>query len=681
MRIWRISEALLIVPIVSMFCRCQAFLVALMKREVYPYRRELAWRRLIPPNAGNRRQSTRARRLVRQHALPQAGSAVPEAANATAFTSSLLDRVESRLRDDCRVLDGAFLLVSCSGGVDSVALLHLLHRLRGRFDPPLRLEAIHFDHRIRNESAEDAAFVCDLAKSLGINATVEVLSDAERSTLTSGVQEKARRWRRERSREVLMERLSVDPDAGGCRIGSVVLGHQADDQVETVIMKMLRGAHISNLRAMAFQDAAEEVELPLWMITSFIRPLLEIPKRDLQRFLEHHNLTWRDDPSNNEPKYRRNQVRLLLIPLLERLVIPSLDDTTSPRTDDTRGFDVLLRRIGALSRQSGQLRELLDKEAVEWEKEYLDWDQVWLPMEDWLDIGSDMLRMEVLYRHLRRSTGRSCDYTVLEQLAAKVKHSQWATPTRMGPQVWRFALPGQWEAEHKGTALRVRKSGDRPHGYDTFSLGRDGQEVELLVDRAMEVETEVKKWPRLTPDLQATYGMQPMVIGKVGIKQRRMSTLIWINPLRHPRKGSPWVDVPIQPPHQLMVRYPRPGDRFQATSKDKPVRLKDFLKKEVDFHLRDETPLVVVRGEDGAEEVLAVLKGDLRGRETGAWRGGWETSSRGRLMQTKKEMKTAMGAGSYLVRVWYMGEKKLRVEWLECTEENFRQAILVEEKD
>ena len=86
-----------------------------------------------------------------------------------------------------------------------------------------------------------------------------------------------------------------------------MLGHHADDQLETVLLKALRGCHLSNLHGMQWQHGY------------FVRPLLELRKAELQAFLKSIGQRWMEDSSNTEPKYTRNRVRLQLVPLLDDL--------------------------------------------------------------------------------------------------------------------------------------------------------------------------------------------------------------------------------------------------------------------------------------------------------------------------------------------------------------------------
>ena len=171
---------------------------------------------------------------------------------------------------------GSPVLISVSGGSDSVALLRVLVELNSelRWD----LSAIHFNHGLRSEADEEEEFVRSLTARYGMPVHVRRLADDAR-TEASGVQERTRAWRRAESLALLSELGSAPPaapsgggsgggggssgsgsdGAGGglgqvaAPCGAILLGHHADDQLETILLKGLRGCHLSNLHGMRWQ--------------------------------------------------------------------------------------------------------------------------------------------------------------------------------------------------------------------------------------------------------------------------------------------------------------------------------------------------------------------------------------------------------------------------------------------
>ncbi|MBW4084902.1 tRNA lysidine(34) synthetase TilS [Paenibacillus sp. S150] len=191
------------------------------------------------------------------------------------------------------------IVVAVSGGPDSVALLHILHEIAlNRM--PLTLICAHVNHGFRAESAEEAEAVRVLAGNLGIPfelAEFDIPSLVKESGL--GPEGAARQKRYQ---------FLIDT-AHRYAARSVALAHHADDQAETVLMRMLRGSGPSGLAGMRWKRTQNKVEL--------IRPFLRINKTALVGLCRQEGLSYAEDASNLTTEYRRNAVRLELIPALE----------------------------------------------------------------------------------------------------------------------------------------------------------------------------------------------------------------------------------------------------------------------------------------------------------------------------------------------------------------------------
>ncbi|GIP41337.1 tRNA(Ile)-lysidine synthase [Paenibacillus sp. J31TS4] len=210
----------------------------------------------------------------------------------------LLRKVEQTISRE-RLLDrGDGIVVAVSGGPDSVALLHLLLALAPAWD--WRLVVAHVNHRFRpGEAEEEAEFVERLAERLGLPCEIGVIDVPAYIRETGDNPQNA-------AREKRYAFLASVAAAYGMR--RVALAHHADDQAETVLMKLIRGAGPAGLGGMLFCQSFEKLEL--------IRPLLRITKRDLVSYCEHHGFDYVTDSSNAERKYTRNRVRLDVMPLL-----------------------------------------------------------------------------------------------------------------------------------------------------------------------------------------------------------------------------------------------------------------------------------------------------------------------------------------------------------------------------
>jgi tRNA(Ile)-lysidine synthase len=210
-------------------------------------------------------------------------------------------RVELTFRRaaDRLLAPGERLLVAVSGGGDSVALLHLL--LRMRRGVPLDLHVAHLDHALRRGSAADRRFVERLAREHALPCRAERREVEVHRRRGESLEEGARRVRHRFLREAARA-------AGAVKI---LLGHTLDDQAETVLMRLSRGAGPAALGAMAERGPGR-----------LVRPLLGLTRGDLRAFLTHHDLAWRDDPANADLAFDRNRVRRRVLPLLQRELNP-----------------------------------------------------------------------------------------------------------------------------------------------------------------------------------------------------------------------------------------------------------------------------------------------------------------------------------------------------------------------
>ena len=190
-------------------------------------------------------------------------------------------------------------LVACSGGGDSVALFHLLHRMSERRRP--RLIVAHLDHGVRRGSKADLAFVRALALDLDHPFVSDRREVATLRRKGESPEEAARRVRHAFLREAARKH-------GATRIA---LGHTLDDQAETILMRLVRGAGPTALLGMR-----EAGPGPL------VRPLLEIERDAVRGWLARRRIAFREDPSNRSLRFDRNKVRLLVMPVLRKRLNP-----------------------------------------------------------------------------------------------------------------------------------------------------------------------------------------------------------------------------------------------------------------------------------------------------------------------------------------------------------------------
>jgi tRNA(Ile)-lysidine synthase len=212
-------------------------------------------------------------------------------------------------------------VVGVSGGADSVCLLHVLTKWRKRLG--MSLHVAHLNHQLRGvESEADAEYVSDLAGSLGIPVTIDRQDVAAYKTERHcSIEEAARELR-----YAFLARV-----AGEVGANRIAIGHTRDDQVETILMHILRGTGIAGLCGLgpcspvAYDSRGMSLPAPTCRGNLLvIRPLLDITREETTSYCQEHQLNPRIDSSNLSLSFFRNRLRLQLLPLL-RQYNPGID--------------------------------------------------------------------------------------------------------------------------------------------------------------------------------------------------------------------------------------------------------------------------------------------------------------------------------------------------------------------
>lgn len=224
--------------------------------------------------------------------------------------------VRRTVRERALLSAGEHILVACSGGPDSTALLHVLHRLRREVGVTLCVASI--DHGLRPESAAEVDDVAALAATLGLpfyRRRIEVPREG------ASIQGRARELRYQALREIAEARGAV----------AIAVGHTQDDQAETVLARMLRGAGLRGLSGIEARRA-----------DGVIRPLLDCRRSEVRAYAVEHGLPFVDDPSNHQRAFERVRIRHEVLPAL--------------LAEDPR----LIEHIAALSDEAAELNAYLD---------------------------------------------------------------------------------------------------------------------------------------------------------------------------------------------------------------------------------------------------------------------------------------------------------------------------------
>ena len=212
----------------------------------------------------------------------------------------LAERVNRTVAAHRLIRPGDAVVVAVSGGADSLTLLHVLNGLRP-------------------DSSADADHVRGFSERLKLPCTIEQREVAAACRQAGwSIEDGARRVRYEFLLETA-RRTGAD---------AIALAHTADDQAETVLMRLLRGAGLLGLGAIPVRRPLEE----RWLI----RPLLEVSRRDVAAYVQRRRLTVRDDPMNRDPRFLRSRVRHQLLPLIERDYNPKIKGALSHLAEQIR---------------------------------------------------------------------------------------------------------------------------------------------------------------------------------------------------------------------------------------------------------------------------------------------------------------------------------------------------------
>ena len=431
--------------------------------------------------------------------------------------------------------DNACLVVACSGGPDSTALLRCLHRLRDEYS--LSLHVAHLNHDFRGAEADhDAAFVQVLADGLGLPCSIDKQDPIayQRERGVSSFEQAAREMRYSFLASV----------AGTVGAGAIVLGHTADDQAETVLLHLLRGSGLHGLRGMS--------ELGGWPWPEpkpgprLFRPMLGVGKDETAGYCEAIGQTFRQDSGNYMWRFTRNRVRLDLVPRLSR--------DYNPRVRDA---------LARLSRAAAEQVDYIEGElASRWNE---------IAYEDGESVAFSAGALAGLHPALQRQALRRAYATAagdsrtlvdahLEAMLSLLHRRRGGRSLNLPRGVW---------ADLQGGVLRVAR---RPEASSVPGL--EGEHT-LPVPKVLgePVQTRVEGW-------MVTLELLPPG-----------------NPGRTSEPGGDAVTTCLDREalgDAITVRSRRPGDRFQPQGMSGTKKLQDFFTDaKVPREQRDDVPLLV----------------------------------------------------------------------------------------
>ena len=447
---------------------------------------------------------------------------------------SLLETVRRTINRHQMFDPGETLVVGVSGGPDSLCLLHVLRELRGEYD--VRLHVAHLDHQIRDqESAADAAFVARVAEEWGIPATVAARDvPAYACERRLAIEEAARQ-----ARYAFLAGVAQETGAR-----KVAVAHNAGDQVESVLMHFLRGAGLAGLRGMGPVSPWPSQPItspPLDLI--LLRPLLEVPRAEIEAYCRQHRLQPRFDRSNLDTTYYRNRLRHELIPLLE---------TYNP------GVREVVRRTARVIADDHEYLREQGRRA--WEGVVTEADGAFVfALEPWRQLHPSLQRqlLREAIRRLRRGL-RNINWVHIEGALTVLNERPTGSIATL-PQ-----------------GLQLFK------GYDRFTVGEALPRPDLPL---LTVERLPLTVPGVTPLPESEWQVEASVLSRGELTGEDFSDANpWQTVLAYDRAGP-----------ELALRRRRPGDRFQPLGLGGRAKaVSEFMINEkIPAHIRDEFPLVV----------------------------------------------------------------------------------------
>jgi tRNA(Ile)-lysidine synthase len=525
---------------------------------------------------------------------------------------SLAQRVLDHIRRQDLLTAGDRVGMAVSGGIDSVALLRLLLELRGELG--IVLYVVHFNHKLRGvESDADERFVASLAREHDLEFYCDS-DDVAGHAREEGVslETAGRELRYGFFRHLIRERgpggpQGLKPDSQArlngtaeavplhepsslrsasalrpvsellsgsdgsphpvaahldksvvAHLDKIVTGHTLDDQAETVVMRLIRGAGLKGIGGIYPRIAVEGDDGEL--CGEIVRPLLAVRRCELLAYLEEIGQSWREDATNSEDKFTRNRVRKLVLPLLEKEFNPAVAETLAELAEIARG------------------------EEDYWENEIAGWMGTgvhWIEPE-WVKRPSSARLVQIAAMHA--PAGDSAD----ARLQAKIESATWLVTNASVDRVWFVGEPVAVQrrvvksiGEHAGIPLEFKHVEE----ILRFAAEEAGTGKELTLPLGWKVERHPDELVFVTPDLRdlpppGDYDYAVTLGGIVRVDET--GSIIEL------RRVPGGVEAGYNPDHlldveslpgPLRVRNWRAGDRFWPRHTKSPKKVKELLQE------------------------------------------------------------------------------------------------------
>lgn len=497
---------------------------------------------------------------------------------------------------------GDGVLIGLSGGPDSVALLDVLATLAPELG--LRLHAAHLNHMLRGNAAdEDEEFSSRLAERYGI-PIVRERADVALYAREHGLspEDAARAVRYAFFTRVAAER----------GLSKLALGHNLDDQAETVLLRLIRGAGVPGL------GGIHPVRVHAGTLT-VVRPLLWVGREEILGYLSARGLDYRTDASNFEPIYRRNFVRLSLIPTIEREINPSVKEVLARTADLAREDEEFLTEAAERAFERVKLGPRMAPDGQDVREDVRG--DVRLDLDGLLSLHGAVLRrvirlacgavlgdlVDIYAAHIEDvvelvRNGRTGSVLILPRGLRVARgygeirfgYKRITAADDVSNNVYVLGVPGSARLEGFVVPVRAPRDGECRSAYCAPGgcASEDGWDYEARGVPVMEARVVE------LADGWASEGLNPSVIVTAVREGLDAGDVERLDPTVR-GLGERWAcfDYDLLP-EGLAVRSRRPGDRFLPFGAPGERKLKEFLiDAKVPSDIRDRIPLLV-SGED-----------------------------------------------------------------------------------
>jgi tRNA(Ile)-lysidine synthase len=510
---------------------------------------------------------------------------------------SLAERVLSHIRRQELLRPGDRVGVAVSGGIDSVALLRLLLELRHELG--IVLSVVHFNHKLRGaESDADEQFVAGQARGQDLEFYVDGDDVAERAREQHvSVERAARESRYGFFRQLLGEGRTADPQ--GLKPGSTVLpsgtaevvpfpdsqatplpavraapfvnptlflnkivtGHTLDDQAETVLMRIIRGAGLRGLGGIHPRIVVEDDDGEV--SGEIVRPLLTTRRRELEQYLQNKRQPWREDSTNVDARFTRNRVRKLVVPLLEQEFNPAVAENLAELAEIARGEE-----------------DYWENEIAGWLGTTVHWSQ-----PAWARATS---QQPALVQIAPQGNSPAQDPDLRSDLRSKIDNAPWLVMNASVSRMWFLGEPVAVQRRLvKAIGENARIPLEFKHVGEILRMAAedDASRKELALPLGWKLVREAEELVFVTPDLREPapphdYEYELPVPGQVVVYEAGSA----IEARHVPAEAQPGYNPDHlldaeSLPGPLKVRNWRPGDKFWPSHTKSPKKIKELLQE------------------------------------------------------------------------------------------------------